>query len=75
MQIILYNMSIAIQQEPPNTMTSLQSPNMTLDKMSKNAWKEVPKDTTPFLDLPQEIQLKVFEYLNPIDSTCLSLVK
>ncbi|TVY31075.1 hypothetical protein LHYA1_G000110 [Lachnellula hyalina] len=66
-------MSNTIQQEPPNTMISLRPPDNIVNKMLEFASKEPPKVTTPFFTLPPELQLKLFEYLNPIDSICLSL--
>jgi hypothetical protein len=29
----------------------------------------------PFLAVPPEIHLRIFQYLNPVDATCLSLVR
>jgi hypothetical protein len=45
------------------------------DPVANEAWKHFPKDTVPFLAVPPEIHLKIFSFLNPIDSVCLSLVK
>ena len=76
MQIILYNMSVTIQQEAPDTtLTSLPQSKGWCQMSSKDAWKDFTKNTTPFLKLPRELHMKIFENLNPIDATCLSLVK
>lgn len=47
------------------------------EPVANDAWKhfQATKHTVPFLAVPPEIHLKIFSFLNPIDSVCLSLVK
>jgi hypothetical protein len=73
---IILNMSATIEQEPPDSITmALPLLKITPQQTSKNEWKSFPKEKTPFLAIPPEIHLKIFKLLNPIDSTCLSMVK
>ena len=73
---IILNMSTTIQHEPPDSTTMvLPLLKMTPEKTSKNEGESFSKHQTPFIAIPPEIHLKIFKLLNPIDSTCLSLVK
>ena len=45
-----------------------------LDPMPDEAWRQFT-ETIPFLGVPPEIHLKIFTFLNPIDTVCLGLVK
>jgi hypothetical protein len=40
--------------------------------VSKEAWKTFSKEKVPFLAVPPEIQLNIFEFLSPIDAVYLS---
>lgn len=44
------------------------------EEVKDETWKQFTK-ITPFLGLPPEIHLKIISLLNPIDATCLSLVR
>lgn len=46
-----------------------------MSEEDKEAWKLYSKHLTPFLAVPPEIHLKILEFLNPVDSVCLSLTK
>lgn len=43
--------------------------------LSKDEWKRFKNGKAPLLALPPEIHHLIFDYLNPIDAVCLSLVK
>ena len=48
--------------------------NSAAQHPAAEAWRQFTK-TIPFLGVPPEIHLKIFTFLNPIDSVCLSLTK
>lgn len=70
-------MPASILHSTPNIMNSQQTqkPKEVIEEAWRVVWREYIEATPPFLTLPPEIILKVFKVLNPIDSTCLSLVK
>lgn len=41
----------------------------------KDSWKTFSRKVVPFLAVPPEIHLKIFEFLHPVDVVCLSIVK
>lgn len=45
-----------------------------VEEVKDETWKQFSKKI-PFLAVPAEIHLKIISFLNPIDATCLSLVK
>jgi hypothetical protein len=68
-QTIPSNLSLVM---PPHRAKTKRRPSCI--PVATDAWKNFPK-RVPFLAVPPEIHLKIFEFLHPVEAVCLSVVK
>ena len=68
-QTIPSNLPLAM---PPHSAKTKRRPSRI--PVATDAWKKFPK-RVPFLAVPPEIHLKIFELLHPVEAVCLSVVK
>jgi len=82
--ISLSSITMTFKYQPPpqhypfqNTMSAIHwlAAQADLKRKLLEPWQLVMKKETPFLAIPPEVHLLIFEWLNPIDAVCLSIVK
>lgn len=67
---------------PPSAITAMHQPQrnpkakhrLSRIPVLNDAWK-TSKNRVPFLAVPPEIHLKIFEFLHPVEAVCLSVIK
>jgi len=82
--ISLSSITMTFKYQPPHqhypfqpTMSAVRwlAGQADLERKLFKPWQVVMKKKTPFLAIPPEVHLLIFEWLNPIDAVCLSIVK
>jgi len=82
--ISLSSITMTVKYQPPpqhhsfqTTMSAIQwlAARADLERKLLKPWQVVMMKETPFLAIPPEVHLLIFEWLNPIDAVCLSIVK
>lgn len=69
---LIDDISVSVSFSQSREETEMQEDEV--EEVKDETWKQFMR-VTPFLGLPPEIHLKIIKLLNPIDATCLSLVR